>query len=161
MRDYEYDRQKAVDYALRWAMGRNPAYYDFEKIGGDCTNFASQCIYAGSGVMNWTPVEGWYYSSASSRSASWTGVEFLYSFLIKNLGRGPYARTVEAEDIQPGDIVQLSFGSGEAFTHSPVVLSVRNGEILVAAHTFDTVWRPLSNYTYDRVRYLHIEAVRK
>ncbi|HOA54831.1 MAG TPA: amidase domain-containing protein, partial [Clostridiales bacterium] len=59
-----YDRDKAVRYAHRWAYERNPAYYDFEKLGGDCTNFASQCIYAGSGIMNHTPVYGWYYINA-------------------------------------------------------------------------------------------------
>ena len=160
MKDVAYDRQKAVDYALRWAMGRNPAYYDFEHIGGDCTNFASQCLYAGSGVMNWTPVTGWFYSSAGNRSASWTGVEFLYQFLTKNKGPGPRAVVVNPGSVEPGDLVQLSFGGG-VFSHSPVVLAVRDGEILLAAHTFDAVWRPLSSYTYVQARYLHIEGVRK
>ena len=36
-----YDRAAAVAYAHRWAFRRNPAYYDYEKIGGDCTNYAS------------------------------------------------------------------------------------------------------------------------
>lgn len=43
-----YDRLEAVIYAHRWAYGRNPAFYDYEEIGGDCTNYASQCIYAGT-----------------------------------------------------------------------------------------------------------------
>ena len=47
-----YDRGAAVHYAHRWAYDRNPAYYDFSELGGDCTNFASQCLYAGSGVMD-------------------------------------------------------------------------------------------------------------
>ena len=50
MRQLPYDRQKAVAYARRWALGRNPAYFDFQDLGGDCTNFASQCLYAGAGV---------------------------------------------------------------------------------------------------------------
>ena len=28
---------------------RNPAYLDFHGLGGDCTNFVSQCLYAGAG----------------------------------------------------------------------------------------------------------------
>lgn len=59
----EYNRANAVAYAKKWAYGRNPKYYDFSDLGGDCTNFASQCIYAGSGVMNYTPTYGWYYIS--------------------------------------------------------------------------------------------------
>ena len=47
-----YNRLAAVQYAHKWAYGRNPAFYDYEQIGGDCTNFASQCVYAGSGIMN-------------------------------------------------------------------------------------------------------------
>ena len=54
-----YDRSAAVAYARKWAFGRNPEYYDFGGIGGDCTNFVSQCLYAGAGVMNFTPELGW------------------------------------------------------------------------------------------------------
>ena len=54
-----YDRGATTAYARRWALGRNPAYYDFTELGGDCTNFVSQCLFAGSGVMNLTPVTGW------------------------------------------------------------------------------------------------------
>ena len=41
---YEYNREAAVSYARRWALGRNPAYMDYELWGGDCTNFISQCL---------------------------------------------------------------------------------------------------------------------
>ena len=58
MREIPYDRNAAVAYARKWAMDRNPAYYNFDGIGGDCTNFASQSIYAGSKIMNYTPVMG-------------------------------------------------------------------------------------------------------
>ena len=50
-----YDRRAAVRYAHRWAYGRNPAYYDYEEVGGDCTSFASQSLYAGIGKMEYTP----------------------------------------------------------------------------------------------------------
>lgn len=36
-----YNRQAAVEYAHLWAYGRNPNYYDFHGIGGDCTNVGS------------------------------------------------------------------------------------------------------------------------
>lgn len=158
MRTKAYDRQAAVDYAHKWALGRNPAYYNFESIGGDCTNFASQCIFAGAGVMNFTPVTGWYYRSSYDRTASWSGVGYLYDFLVTNNGVGPYARVVPAEAAEPGDIVQLGT-SGGRFYHSPVIISVYPA-ILVAAHTYDALDRPLSSYSYDTARFLHIEGVR-
>ena len=75
----------------------------FNGLGGDCTNFASQCIFAGSGVMNYTPVTGWYYISANNRTASWTGVEHLYNFLVGNKGLGlsrrPYRGAVRRQAI--------------------------------------------------------------
>ncbi|MGN0172545.1 MAG: amidase domain-containing protein [Acutalibacteraceae bacterium] len=158
MQNLAYNREAAVAYARRWALGRNPAYYDFQNLGGDCTNFASQCIYAGAGVMNYTPETGWFYRSAGDRTPSWTGVEFLYAFLVSNRSVGPYARIVPQAEAQPGDIVQLGNADGD-FYHSPVITAV-SPVILVAAHTFDARDRPLATYQYDRARFLHIEGVR-
>ena len=158
MREIPYDRAAAVDYARRWALGRNPAYYDFQALGGDCTNFASQCLFAGAGIMNYTPVTGWYYRSVSDRTAAWTGVEYLYAFLTGNRSVGPYAHVVPPAAAQPGDIVQLGTWTGD-FYHSPVITAVAP-VILVAAHTFDALDRPLSTYRYDTARFLHIDGVR-
>ncbi|MDD6188947.1 MAG: amidase domain-containing protein [Clostridiales bacterium] len=158
MRELVYDRAAAVAYARKWAMTRNPAYYDFENIGGDCTNFASQCIYAGAKVMNFTPVMGWYYRSAADRTASWSGVEYLYEFLVNNKSVGPYGHVVARREARQGDIVQLGRRSGD-FYHTPVITAV-TPEILVAAHTYDALDRPLSSYDYDVVRFIHIDGVR-
>ncbi len=157
-----YDRDKAVEYAHKWAFGRNPRYYNFDPVGGDCTNFASQCIYAGAGVMNPRPTFGWYYYSSSSRAPAWSGVEYLYRFLIGNHSVGPVAVEADLSEARPGDIVQLSFDGG-AFEHSPVIVSVGDPpapyNILIAAHTFDSDNRPLDSYTYKRSRLLHITYV--
>ncbi len=164
MRITEYNRQKAVAYAHRWAFERNPKFYDFTAIGGDCTNFASQVVYAGSGVMNFTPVMGWYYRNLNDRSPSWTGVPFFYNFMVGNSGVGPFAEETGIDRIMPGDAVQLSF-NGETFAHTPMVVSVGQvpayDNILVAAHTFNADNRPLSTYTFQKIRFIHILGVRK
>lgn len=158
MREISYNRTAAVAYARKWALNRNPAYYDFSPVGGDCTNFASQCIFAGAGVMNFTPMMGWYYRSSSERTASWSGVEYLYQFLVKNQSVGPYAHVVSQSEVEPGDIVQ--FGNySEGFYHSPVITAVEP-RILVAAHSYDVVDQPMTDYVYERVRFLHIDGVR-
>lgn len=154
MREIEYNREAAK----KWALGRNPAYYDFENVGGDCTNFASQCIYAGSKTMNFTPIMGWYYRTSYDRTASWTGVEYLYNFLVNNSGVGPFGTVVSENEIMSGDIAQLGTDSGD-FYHCPVIISV-SPVILVAAHTFDALYKPLTSYQYDKVRFIHIEGVR-
>ena len=55
-----YNRQKVYEYAKKWAYRRNPKYYNYDSVGGDCTNFASQCIFAGCGQMNYSKINGWY-----------------------------------------------------------------------------------------------------
>jgi len=162
LRTKHYDRANAVSYAHKWAFGRNPQYYDFEHLGGDCTNFASQVLYAGAGVMNPTPTFGWYYHSLNNHTPAWTGVEFLYSFLVNNRGIGPVAMETDVSQVEPGDIVQLSF-NGWVFGHSPIIVSVGEhpspSNILVAAHTYDADNYPLNSYSYARVRFLHITHV--
>ena len=159
----DYDRAAAVAYAHRWAYGRNPAFYDYEKLGGDCTNFASQCIYAGSGVMNFTPTYGWYYIDANQKAPAWTGVEYLWNFLTrKTLSPGPIGRPCGLEEVMPGDIVQLRFKES-GFQHCPVVVFVGRPvtpeTVLVAAHSYDADNRPLSTYDYQELRCLHITGV--
>lgn len=162
MRTKSYDRDKAVAYAHQWAFGRNPQYYDFENLGGDCTNFTSQALYAGSGIMNPTPTFGWYYYSLNNRAPAWTGVEFLYRFLVNNSGVGPVAVETDISQMEPGDIVQISF-DGRIFQHSPMIVSVEQppspSNILVAAHTYNSDNRPLDTYTYALLRFLHITHV--
>lgn len=118
MRILEYDRQAAFEYAKKWAFRRNPRYYNFEKIGGDCTNFASQCIYAGAKVMNFTPTFGWYYISINNRAPAWTGVEYLFNFLTGNDAEGPFAEETALNKLEVGDIVQLELRR-EIFTTPP------------------------------------------
>jgi len=135
-------------------------FYDYEKIGGDCTNFASQCLYAGAPVMNFAKDTGWYYLDANNKSPSWTGVEYFYDFLTRSgESLGPVAREVTADELRPGDFVQLSF-NGEQWQHTPVVVSVGTpgdlSRILVAAHSYDADFRPLDSYEVRKSRYLHV-----
>lgn len=155
-----YDRSAAVAYAHRWAYGRNPKYYDYENLGGDCTNFASQCLYAGTGVMNYTPTFGWYYINANNKAPAWTGVEYFRNFLLRNeVTPGPFALETELAGLLPGDFIQLNF-NGTAYSHTPIIVAIRQPAtpetVLLAAHSYDTDFRPLSTYSYQNIRFLHI-----
>lgn len=164
LRILNYNREKALLYAHRWAFGRNPVYYNFDNLGGDCTNFCSQVIFAGSGIMNYTPVYGWYYLSLSKRTPSWTGVDFLYNFLTANRAAGPFSSQVDIKDIRPGDLIQLSFDSAIRFNHSLIVVntgivsSIDN--IQICTHTYNRDYYNLSNYNWKYIRFIHIEGVR-
>ncbi len=155
-----YNREQVTEYAKTWALLRNRAFMNFDKMGGDCTNFASQCIYAGSRVMNYTPIFGWYYKSSNDRTPSWSGVQYLFNFLTTNKEAGPYAEQVDVSSLKVGDIVQLGNAENH-FYHSPVVVDITEQDIFIAAHTYDAYMRPLSSYFYSTIRYLHIKGVRK
>lgn len=161
-----YNRQNAVAYARRWALSRNPLFANFAGIGGDCTNFVSQCLLAGSCAMNYTPDFGWYYISAEDRAAAWTGVEFLYDFLTRSEERialsgdvGPFARVVGREGAMAGDVIQLSDSAGD-FYHTLIISAVTENDLLLCAHSNDALDRPLSSYNNTGERILHIDGVR-
>ncbi len=154
----KYNRQRVYEYAKKWAYSRNPSYYNYDPVGGDCTNFASQCIFAGYNEMNYNKNNGWYYINGNNKSPSWTGVGFLYKFLISNKGKGPSGTETTIDRLEIGDIIQLSF-SGDLFSHSLVV--IQNGKstenTLVSAHTFDVFGKRVQDYSYLKYRCIHIE----
>lgn len=161
MAELPYRRRDAVSYAQKWAFSRNPHYFNFDGVGGDCTNFASQCIFAGSGVMNYTRDTGWYYSSPWDRAAAWSGVDYLYRFLTGNRGPGPYAAEAEEGALFPGDIIQLRNAAG-IWYHTLLVTGKNQEDLFVSAHTFDAFNRAFSSYTsYSQARFLHIAGIRK
>lgn len=154
-----YLRERAVTYAKKYAFGQNPIFGNFRGIGGNCTNFVSQSIYAGSCVMNYTPTFGWYYISLDDRSPSWTGVEFFYNFITENTGVGPYGKEASLDELEIGDVIQL--GNNEnGFYHTLLVVGFEGEDPLVAAQTDDAYRRPLSTYTYDFSRFIKILGVR-
>lgn len=153
-----YNREKVYEYAKKWAYSRSPQYYNYDAIGGDCTNFVSQCIFAGCNKMNYNKNDGWYYINGNNKSPSWTGVEFLYNFLIHNKGDGPSGKETTIDKLDIGDIIQLNF-DGNKFSHSLIV--IQNAEninnTLVATHTFDTFGKKVLDYNFYSYRCIHIE----
>ena len=158
-----YNRDLAVSYAKKWAFSRNPEYYNFDSVGGDCTSFISQCIYAGSGVMNYSKLNGWYYKNGYDKSPSWSGVEFLYNFLVNNKNVGPFGRNVSQNEVDIGDVIQLSF-TGNRFEHSTIIVGIDAlddlSKIFISSHTFDSFYKPISTYNFKKIRFIHIDNVR-
>ena len=154
MRSFAYDRDAACQYATLWAMHRNPAYPDFSKLGGDCTNFISQCLFAGGGIMNPTPTFGWYYYDLQHRSPAWSAARYLCNFLKTNDARGPVARQAELSELEPGDIIFLT--RGDTAYHSLFVSDISGPAALVSTHSFDAYRVPLSAYSSDGAVFMHI-----
>ena len=70
-----YSSKLASEYAKKHALNYNTKYKSFDTLGGDSTNFVSQCLHAGNIPItnSWRP-----YSN------SWIRVNELYHYLIKN-----------------------------------------------------------------------------
>lgn len=164
MKEEKYNREKVCEYAQKWAFKRNPKYYNFDNVGGDCTSFASQCIYSGSNVMNYNKNTGWYYINGNNKSPSWSGVEFLYNFLVNNKTIGPYGKLSKNDEIQVGDIVQLSF-DGKTFQHTLIIVGIENkfqlDKIYIASHTYDSFNKKISEYNFKEIRFIHIIGIKK
>lgn len=154
-----YDRPRAAEYARKWVFSQNPLFGDFRTMGGNCTNFVSQCILAGSCQMNYLPTFGWYYRSLDDRTASWSGVTYFYNFITANAGVGPFGIETGADSCEIGDVIQLG-REGSGFYHTLLIVGFDGEDPLVAAQTDDAIDRPLSSYTYDYERRIKILGVR-
>ena len=161
-----YNRERAVNYAETWALRRNPLFLNFAGRGGDCTNFTSQCLLAGSCTMDFTPDFGWYYISSDDRAPAWTAVAFFYDFITEqplfagaNQGIGPFGREVRAREVELGDFIQLADEAGDYY-HTLIITGFEPNDILICAHTDDALNRRLSTYNYSTLRFIHIDGVR-
>lgn len=163
----EYNRNLAVQYARTWATSRNPKYKDYDQWGGDCTNFISQCIYAGKipfDNQGRDELSKWYWYSDNSRTPSWTSADVFARYILKNnnentYNHGVYAVEAEYNELELGDIVQLIY-EGRAF-HTMIISKVILDDkgylldYLICQHTYDLLDYPLSQKEGER-RYIKI-----
>lgn len=70
-----FDQAKAQRYADTYALSSNSLYRYWPD--NDCTNFVSQCLYAG-GMKE---CDDWYYNNALSQSATWIQANQLKEYL--------------------------------------------------------------------------------
>lgn len=106
--------------------GRGVPYYDFSQLSGqyDCTNFVSHALLAGGAKTN----SKWFYRGIEKkdRSASWSGVSALYSYLVnskvglrgKSCAYVPYP-DFESPFFEEGNILQ--FKGEKGWAHSTII----------------------------------------
>ena len=113
--------------------------------------------------MNYEKEIGWYYNSLDDRAPAWTSAKYLYNFLTRNKGEGPYGRKALQEHVEIGDILQFKFDK-EYFSHSAIIVEIKDkndlDEILVASHSMDAFNKKVSSYKFNDIRFIHIEKVR-
>lgn len=140
-----YDKNKAVEYAKKYALTPNiKEWKNYEPYGGDCTNFISQCLFAGGIPFDHEGkyvTEKWYWYSDNYRTPSFTSADALKDYMMSNEGFGLVARLGDLQTMQLGDIVQL--GDLKDTTHSMIVVGIIKDEsnpdltkdLLIAQHS--------------------------
>ena len=171
--DTSYDRDRAIAYAQKWWNTRNytDRYLAYDEFGGNCQNFASQCLYAGGMDMDYTGAHDnqWKFydetlnnrATASGRSYSWTGVDMFYSYALISYESGLVALTdIDYNYAEKGDIIHV--GAYYQWRHALFITDVMRDadgnvtDIIVASNTADRWNYPLSAYIYTAPRLIHI-----
>ncbi|MDN8593504.1 hypothetical protein B2I21_18960 [Chryseobacterium mucoviscidosis] len=151
-----YRRDLAVAYADRWWNAGNPAYEEFDV---DCTNYVSQCLFAGGAPIHYTGKReaGWWYKGYVNGAEMWS-----YSWAVSNsLERylsgsswGLSATEVERpEQLMLGDVILYDWDGDGRFQHSTVVTAFDAGGMpLVNAHTVSSrhrFWDYRDSYAWN------------
>ncbi|WDC83325.1 amidase domain-containing protein [Caloramator sp. mosi_1] len=150
----KYDRNRAVKYALRYALSPNSDFRYFASHGdggGDCSNFVSQCLLAGGAQMDAKSQKPWWYKNGYNRqhdtwSVSWSVAHSLYWTLKSRTElKLPGIKAIEIPDIsglETGDIIQYENKNGVIY-HSAIVtdLTYEKGSRvpLISQHSFDAM----------------------
>ena len=129
-----YNRAAAVAYAERWWNSHNPKFPYFAE--DDCTNFISQCLFAGGAPMRGQPnrSRGWWLSS-NSWSFSWSTPHGLRWYLAGSTVGLQATQVDSPSKLLLGDLIFYDFQGDGRFDHSTIVTNIQNGEPYVNAHT--------------------------
>lgn len=160
-----YDRVRVQRYADLWWDGFNPSFIRF--LDDDCTNFASQCLFAGNMRMTGgqNRATGWWYKFDATQtnnqwSFSWSVANALHQYLVaKNIAKV----SSSARELKVGDLIMYDWDGDGRFTHSTIVVDFDGrGDPLVNAHTDPSfhrhyryldsgAWTPRTRYAYLHV----------
>lgn len=161
-----YDRQKAVQYAERWWNSYNPAY---ERFAVNCTNYVSQCLYAGGALMNYTGrrASGWWYRGGKNPqwSFSWSVSNSLLTYLATSKSHLQAELVPSPAQLTLGDVIIYDWDGDSRFQHSTIVTGIAddglplvnaqttNSRMRYFAYTDSPAWTAKTQY-----RYFHIKS---
>ena len=141
-RYYDYPEAKnsginlrvAIDYATRYAVNQNGAYYYWS--GADCTNFVSQILKAGGvqEVYTGNQFSGWWYRGKSNVSVSWIQAKTF----AKYMGVG-YTCTSSwstfTSNVRQGDIISYDKSRDGDYDHMAFLCAAEGTNLYIAQHT--------------------------
>lgn len=163
-----YDRKKAVEYNYKYITKRNPDYFAFDGIGGNCQNLVSQSLHAGgipfdlSGDYKWKSYtsEVDETSDAKGRTSSWTGTQNFYDYVKHNDKKGICADSdINMFYAEIGDVGHVGYVD---FSHAVLVVELikdKDGNVidfLINANSVNVKDFPFMAYIYPNKRVIKI-----
>ncbi|ADM68569.1 hypothetical protein GMA19_00721 [Paenibacillus polymyxa E681] len=165
-RPSRYRREEAAAYADQWWDSFNP---EFEGFDVDCTNYISQCLFAGGAPIHYTGKResGWWYKGRVAGRELWSYSWAVSNSLERYLGSSSWGLTAEQvsrpEQLMLGDVIFYDWDGDGTFQHSTVVTAFDAGGMpLVNAHTVSSrhrYWDYKNSYAWTDntvYRFYHI-----
>ncbi|MCR8643052.1 amidase domain-containing protein [Paenibacillus sp. N1-5-1-14] len=162
-----YNRARVAEYAEQWWDSYNPSYMKFDV---DCTNYVSQCIFAGGAPMNYTGKRdiGWWYVGKNYNQELWSyswAVANALGHHVPNSKKGLRGRIVSSpKELDIGDMISYDWEGDGRYTHSTIVVAKDSyGMPLVNAHTTNSkhrFWAYRDSYAWTantRYSLIHID----
>ena len=159
--DHPYDRAVAYDYLMAYCDKRNPAWYAYDEVGGNCMNFGSQVLLAGGIPEDEKGDEEWYWDGQNDLDLSWINVGRFYDYCRDNEGFGLVADTEAGYYTgEVGDVLIVGFAGDHR--HTTVISHVVKDETgdtvdyLISCNTTNYRDFPASAYYYTFHRLIKI-----
>lgn len=157
-----YDPAKAAAYADKYVKNGISGtidesaynlkdYISMNGRGGDCTNFVSQCIYAGG-----MPMDGvWFYKNADYFSGEWSTSRRHYPYMS---GRGKAINNPSSKDIFLG--CPVYYQSGQNISHTTICVGKNSAGVpIVDSHNKD-YYHVRWNYWGDSTHYYTVQLTK-
>lgn len=161
-----YYRERAAQYADQWWNGSNPEFLSFEV---DCTNYISQCLFAGGAPINYTGrrESGWWYKGMINNREAWSFSWAVANSLESHLRLSETGLRAELVggpgQLKLGDVITYDWDGDGRYQHSVIVTAFDAGGMpLVNAHTTSSrhrYWDYRDSYAWSprtQYRFFHI-----
>lgn len=159
-----YDSGRAVEYAVRFAESRNPAFYSIRDWMGNCANYLSQCIWYGFGEGD-SVEPGAHPATASwfggdGGTPAWENVDYFWNDIMEPGGLTGQ-RLGSIWEMQAGDIVQTQpklMAQLDPDDYSHMLMLIGPETMLFAQNSPDTYiyYSDLFDSNYRMVRPLYL-----
>lgn len=140
---FSYYASNGASYAQRFAPSTAPRWF-YYVIGGDCTNFVSQCVWAGYGgyvsgndtasknnIANKVRmVPNVWHGRTGGGMPNWESVSSFWTYAVSSKTKGPVATGynnggrytgINSADVRAGNVLQVRNGSSGSYGHSVYV----------------------------------------